>query len=110
MRKIAIVLATLLAVSWTAAALAEEAITLQGKVSCAMCVMKEEGAKDCQNVLQVADGDGTVDYYLVKNEVAEEFGHACDGAKAVQVTGTVAEKDGKRWLTATKMVPVVKKA
>ena len=88
----------------------EERVTVEGEIMCAMCVMKDDGAKDCQNILRVEEGDETVDFYLVKNEVAEEFGHACSGAKGAQVTGTVTEKDGKKWLTASEMSPVEKKA
>ncbi len=35
----------------------------------------------------------------------EEFGHPCAGAKGVVATGTVEEREGKMWLTASKMVP-----
>ena len=93
----------------TVAMAGEEAVTLQGEVMCAMCIMKDDGAKECQNVLKVADGEESVQYYIVKNEVAEKFGHACSESKMAQVTGTVAETDGQMWLTATEMVPVVKK-
>lgn len=112
-KKIAIAAAFFLVANFAGVALAghhEASVTVQGEVMCAMCVMKTEGAKDCQNVLRVKKGDDAVDYYIVKNEVAEKFGHACSGAKAAQVTGTVVEKEGKMWLTATKMVPVEKKA
>jgi hypothetical protein len=33
----------------------------------------------------------------------EKFGHGCKGEKAATVTGAVAEKDGKMWLTAKKI-------
>jgi hypothetical protein len=78
-------------------------VTLTGKIACAKCTLHLEGAKECQNVL-VAEQDGkTVDYYIEANDVMKNFGHECHGEKAATVTGTVAEKDGKMWITPTKM-------
>ena len=85
-----------------------DAVTVEGKITCAKCSLHADDAKDCQNVLVV---DASTQYYVVKNEVSEQYGHACKGEKAAVVTGTVAEKDGKKWITATKMeAPKEKKA
>ena len=78
-----------------------EAVTLEGSVMCAKCAMGE--AEDCQDVLVVAEGDAEGDYWIVKNDVAKKFGHACQGEKPARVTGTVAEKDGHNWITPTAM-------
>jgi len=85
-------------------ALAGEAktVTVEGKIACAKCTL-ETGAKDCQDVLVVEKDGETVHYYLTKNEVTKEYGHACQGYKPAVVTGNVEEKDGQMWLTATKM-------
>lgn len=89
------------AVAWAAAA---DPITVTGKVMCAKCTLKKADAKECQDVLVVKNAQGaTTEYYLVKNAVQEKFGHVCTGEKPASVTGTVAEKDGKKWLDATKM-------
>ena len=80
-------------------AAAAKEINLEGKLACAKCVLKAADAKDCQTVLVVGDKQ----YYIVKNDVAEKSGHNCEGEKAAAVSGTVQEKDGKMWLTATKM-------
>lgn len=83
---------------------AADAATLTGKIMCAKCTLKKADAKECQDVLVVTDDKGaTKEYYVTKNAVLEKFGHTCNGEKAAVVTGTVSEKDGKTWITPTKM-------
>lgn len=97
--------AVLLVVGFAAAAPAGEhadTMTVEGKILCAKCTLKKADATECQNVL-VVEGDHAGEYYLTDNEVAEEYGHVCGGSKPAVVTGTVEKKDGKAWLTATKM-------
>ncbi len=99
----ALVLAVL--VAQVALAAPPEPVTVSGDLQCAKCTLKEAGAKSCQDVLVVAGTGGAAEtrYYLVKNSVAEKAGHVCQGTKSVAVTGTVSEKDGKKWITATKI-------
>ena len=80
-------------------------VILTGKIACAKCTLKKPDAKQCQDVLVVAgETQGTTsEYYLVKNEVAEKFGHACSGEKPAIVTGSVSIKEGKKWLTASRI-------
>jgi hypothetical protein len=86
------------------AAIAGESVTLEGKVVCAKCTLKKTDAKECQNVLLVRDADGKdVEYYIANNDVATKFGEVCTDTRKVTVTGTLAEKDGRRWITASKM-------
>lgn len=103
MRKTWIVLSVLVAiVGLSGAARAEndqQMITVTGEIKCAMCTLKKADATECQNVL-VVEGQNAGEYYLVKNDVVEAYGHVCKGAKPATVTGTVMEKDGKAWLTA----------
>jgi hypothetical protein len=81
-----------------------KAVAVTGKIMCAKCTLHKADAAECQNVLVTkGEGDKTVEYYLVKNDVAEAFGHKCMGEKPAAVAGTVQEKDGKLWLTAKKM-------
>jgi len=87
-------------------ALAEEkkTVTLDGKMVCALCTLKEKDLKDCQNVVQVTDEKGDVkNYYVVANDAGKEFGHVCKATPTVKVTGTVVEKDGKTWIEPTKI-------
>ena len=105
--KIVRLLIALLAVATLAgfALAADEAttVTVTGKIVCAKCSLHKEDAKECQNVIVADVGGKTVEYYLTKNTLSEDFGHVCKGEKNVVATGTVSEKDGKTWLTATKM-------
>ena len=96
-------LALALVAGLVAAATAADEVTLTGQVLCAKCTLKKADAKECQNVLVVKDGDKTAEYYVEKNDVATQFGHVCKGEKDAVVTGTVSEKDGKKWIAATKM-------
>ena len=86
---------------------AEEAkeVKLTGKLVCGKCALKE--TDDCSNVVQVKDGDKTVNYYI-KDEGKKEDYHKkiCTAGKAgkeVKVTGTCTTKDGKKWLTDVKV-------
>ena len=79
--------------------------TLSGSILCAKCTLKKADATSCQDVLVVKDANGaTKEYYVTKNAVLEKFGHTCRGEKGAEVVGTVAEKDGKTWITPAKMM------
>jgi hypothetical protein len=85
-------------------AAAADEVTLEGKIACAKCTLKKADAKECQNVLLVKDADGkTAEYYIVVNEAAEKFGEVCTNTTDAKVTGTVSEKDGRKWITASKV-------
>jgi hypothetical protein len=89
------------------AADAPKAVTVNGKIACAMCVLKHADAKSCANVLVVEENGKPVEYALADNSVLRGFGHgACEKAIPVKVTGTIAEKDGKRTMTAEKIEKV----
>ena len=88
--------------AFTSKALAADAKTLTGEGKCGKCALKE--TKECQNTVQVKDGDKTVTYYLVQNDISKDFhSNICKGPKKVKATGTVKEVDGKMQLTATKI-------
>jgi hypothetical protein len=103
MRNLAVAALAVVLLVGVAAVVAAEEQTLTGSVMCAKCSLKKADAKACQDVLVVKGGGATKEYYVTKNEVATKFGHVCTGEKAVVVTGTVTEKDGKTWITPTKM-------
>jgi hypothetical protein len=93
-------LALALVFGLVAAANAADETTVSGKVMCAKCALKKADATKCQDVLV---GSGGAEYYVEKNAVSEKFGHVCGGEKPATVTGTVTEKDGKKWIAPSKM-------
>jgi hypothetical protein len=108
MTKLALITALALALVVPAAAWSHGSIavdeTFKGTLVCAQCGLKKPDAHECQDVLLVDDGKGgTSEYYITKNEVAEKAGEACTLKIPATVTGTVAQKDGKTWLTPSKI-------
>lgn len=76
----------------------------EGTLVCAKCYLKKADAKECQDVLLVPGAAGAkAEYYITKNEVAKASGEACTTEIKAKVTGTVSEKDGKTWLTPSKI-------
>lgn len=104
-RRLFILSAALLSVSLAATplvAFADEA--LSGTLVCAKCALKKSDAHECQDVLIVADAKGAkTEYYVTKNEVAEKSGEACTLEIKATVTGTVSERDGRKWITPSKI-------
>jgi hypothetical protein len=104
-RRLFILSAALLTVSLAATplvAFADEA--LSGTLVCAKCALNKADAHECQDVLIVADARGAkTEYYVTKNEVAEKSGEACTLEIKATVTGTVSEKDGRKWITPSKI-------
>jgi hypothetical protein len=79
-------------------------VKLTGTMVCASCALNE--SKKCANVLQVKEGAKTVNYYLADKGNGEAYHDGvCGGGKVegVTVTGTVAEKDGKKTITPSKV-------
>lgn len=99
--KIALVLLVALGFLATASA---ETVTVEGTVVCAKCALKKADAKQCQNVLVAPGKDGNdVEYYMAKSEAADKLGEVCMAKKKVIVTGEVTEKEGRKWITASKV-------
>ena len=80
---------------------AADEVTLKGELVCARCYLNKPDAKECQDVLLVKDPMGTTEYYVTKNKVSQDSGEACTEAVKATVVGTVSEKDGRKWITAS---------
>jgi hypothetical protein len=97
-------LAAVLALGFVTTAAAEE-VTLNGTIMCAKCTLKKADATECQDVLVVkSDAGDTKEYYITKNAAMKDAGHQCKQEAEATVTGEVMEKDGKMWITASKIV------
>ena len=97
-----------LGASLTTLAADDKEKTITGDATCAKCSLKE--AKSCQNVVTVKEDGKDVKYYMdMKNAVAKD-NHSkagfCKSDKKVKVTGTVTEKDGKKFIEPTKIETV----
>ena len=75
-------------------------VTVKGTLKCAKCSLKE--ATKCQAVLVTPDG---AQYFLAANDQGKQaHKDICKADKEnVSVTGTVAEVDGKKVITASKV-------
>jgi hypothetical protein len=76
----------------------DKEVTLKGKIMCGKCALKQ--AKKCATVIQVnEDGKDVIYWFLDKGTKEEYHEEVCGGAmKEGTVTGTVSEKDGKKWI------------
>lgn len=81
----------------------DKEVTLKGTILCAKCALKE--SKKCQTAIQVKEGDQTVTYLLLDKGSGEEYHEpVCGGEKKEgTVTGKVSEKDGKKYVTPSKV-------
>ncbi len=87
-----------------AAPAADKEVTLKGTILCAKCALKE--AKKCTTAIVVKEeGKDVVYYFNDKGNKEDYHEEVCGGdRKQGTVTGTVAVKDGKKWITPKKVV------
>ncbi len=86
-------------------AFASDPVTITGTMVCGKCTLHL--TKECQNVVEVAQGTNTVYYFLEMNDVSKAaHDPICDpgNSEKVTVTGTVQVKDGKEVMTPAKIV------
>jgi hypothetical protein len=95
--KIVLSLAVVLGFLALAQADDEKEKVLKGTITCAKCDLKI--AKKCNTVIKVQD---TV-YWFDKQSNKKYHRDTCMEAKEGTVTGTVSEKEGKKWVHATKV-------
>ena len=100
----ALTAAATLGIAWTATADDKKEVKLTGTLVCGKCGLKQ--TPKCSNVLQVKEGDKTVNYFLDDQGNKEAYHEGvCGGEKVegVTVTGAATEKDGKKYIKPTKV-------
>jgi len=76
-------------------------VTLEGKITCAKCDLKE--TDKCMTVIKVEKDGKDIVYYFDTASHKKNHGKVCTEAKKGKVTGTVTEKDGKKTVKVTKV-------
>jgi hypothetical protein len=79
-------------------------VKLTGTLMCGKCSLKM--TPKCSNALQVKEGDKVITYIIDDKGNAESYHEdVCGDGKVegVIVSGTVSEKDGKKWVKASKV-------
>ena len=86
------------ALAFTLSAAQAEEKTYEGEMSCAKCNLKT--AEACEDTLKVGD---TL-YLLEEGGERKTSEHVCSGTAKAKVTGKVEDRDGKKFLVASKIV------
>jgi hypothetical protein len=78
-------------------------VTLKGTALCAKCELHQ--TEKCQAALKVTvDGKDVIYYITMDKEGKAVHKDVCKAPKeGVSVTGVVSEKDGQKWITASKV-------
>jgi hypothetical protein len=79
----------------------EKEVTLKGTITCAKCDLQQ--ADKCATVIKVQEGGADVVYWFDPASHAKNHKAICMDPKTGTVTGTVSEKDGKKWIKVTKL-------
>jgi hypothetical protein len=81
----------------------DKEMMIKGTVACAKCTFKIDGVDKCQIALKAKDkNDKDVYYFFDEDSHKKYHPDYCKISKDGTVTGTVTEKDGKKWIKVTK--------
>lgn len=84
-----------------AAAPAAKESTMTGTITCAKCGLKTSDT--CNTAMTVKEGGKDVVYMFDAESDKAHHEAFCKGSKQGTVTGTVTEKDGKKWVKVSKL-------
>jgi hypothetical protein len=101
---VVVTLAVTVAMLATLQAQDKKEVTLKGSLVCGKCTLAE--TDQCANVLQVKEGDKTINYFIQDKGKAEKYHKdicPANAKKDATVTGVVSEKDGKKQVKASKV-------
>ena len=77
--------------------------TLKGTITCAKCDLKVEGQTKCATVIKVEKDGKDVVYYFDSKGHKDYHQDVCRTPKKGTVTGTVSEKEGKKFIKVSKV-------
>ncbi len=83
--------------AYVALAAEQKEVTVTGEVVCGHCTLK--AVKECAPAIKAQDAS----YLLTKNEESDKLFDKRDKGVTVTVTGVLEEKDGQKWITASKV-------
>ena|SRR5579862_5284102 len=83
----------------------QKEVTLKGEIQCAKCSLHLKEVSKCTTAIQVKEGSKTTTYLFDDKGSGESYHEpVCGGEKQMgTVTGTVAEKDGNKWIKPKKV-------
>ena len=101
MKKLAFL--SIVALSISMSVRADEPTKIKGEAACAKCELKVADA--CQNTITVTGADGKKEtIFCEANPVSKAFHKTiCHGPAEVNAEGTIETKDGKKYITLTKI-------
>jgi hypothetical protein len=76
-------------------------VTLKGTITCAKCDLKQ--SDKCATVIKVTEDGKEVVYWFDAESHKKNHKPVCMEPKEGTVTGTVTEKDGKKWVKVSKL-------
>ncbi len=85
------------AMAFTVVSANAEEKTYEGEMMCEKCKLKQADA--CADALKVGD----VVYHLEEDGKRKTSAHQCSGTAPAKVTGTVEDRDGKKFIVVSKI-------
>ncbi|MBI3409718.1 MAG: hypothetical protein HY040_15360 [Planctomycetes bacterium] len=76
-------------------------VLLKGKITCAKCEL--ELTKRCASVIVVKESGKDVVYFFDDKTNKQYHSEICSDSKPGEVTGVTSEKDGKKFVTVSKL-------
>lgn len=96
MKKRSTLVTALIAFAAAGFLIAGEEVTKEGTMSCGKCYLKV--AEKCSDTLKVKEGEEEVLYWLEEDGKQKTSAHKCSGTKPQKVTGTIEERDDKKFI------------
>ena len=85
----------------------DDAVTVKGTIGCAKCQGWDKDLKECNIAIKGKDKDGKDVIYYFDADGTKKYmsgdSSFCKRKADGEVTGTVTEKDGKKWIKVDKL-------